>query len=254
MPLEPADLDIVDAPAQEEMNGHDGEKHHEDECCTCCILSGPRLDEDSILKHGRWCCYCCCCGVGGLKETHSPCHCLIKCCTWQHVCEMVEHENREGYVGCMETCCYCTPMLQLPPPEGTPHCKCCNTICCGIKRSEADKTKERGIEDDPMTRFESTVFDQRFCCFFQCCGCSCEPFFQTVYDAYWKCFCCRCSDQCLLPCEEKGTWACCLILINAGYCVSQCRYPMKFEQNPVCALFGKRFKHHTSSPPGAGLA
>lgn len=242
------ELEVVDAPAQEQMDSSAAAGENTDEeVAPCCILNGPRMDEDSILNHGQWCCYACCCGVGWLKETNSPCHCLTKCICLQHTCEMVEHESQEGVCGCMQTCCFCTPMFQVPPPESTPRCMCCGARWNAAPRSDKDKKKVATVDDDPYTRFENVAFEQCQPCFCLCAGCGCEPFFQTVYDAYFKCLCCRYTALVLPPCEPEGV-VCCRGLVNAGLCIAQCRYPCKFAGNPIIACCGQRCKQNTHSP------
>lgn len=244
------DVQVVDAPAQDRMETRpaddekNAEEESEEEVAACCILHGPRIDEETILKNGQWCCYCCCMGVGWLKDTHSPCHCLVKCICIQHVCEMVEHETREGLCGAMQTCCFCTPMFQLPPPEGVPRCMLCDTMFGKIKRTEASKQKDVQLEDDPVTKFEHVVFEHHQPCFCVCTGCGFQPFFQNFYDAYFKCCCCRYSAQVMPPCEPDGGISCCRLLINAGLCVSQCRLPFRYSGNPMLACCGMRFKKH----------
>lgn len=234
----------LDAPGQEGMDGEGKPAEYDDEGTNpCCILHGPRMDEETILKQGLWCCYCCCGGVGWLTETHSPCHCLCKSVCCQQTCEMTEHESREGICGSVQTCCYCTPIFQIPAPEGVPFCMCCSSIIGSIKRTEKSHKKEVTVEDDPLTLFEHVTYEQHQPCFCHWCGMGCQPFFQTVYDGYFKCLCCRYSAAVQPPCESEGLNLCRLV-VNAGLCVAQCRYPFKFQGNPICACGGYRCKKH----------
>lgn len=254
------ELNLQEAPAQNHMDSSlaanaDGDEG-EEPCCEC-PLSGPRLDERNIMSKGKWCCYCCCGGVGCIpwtktKEDDAPCHCSTKCICVEHVCEMVEHDNLEGVCGSVQTCCYCTPMLQLPPPEGLPRCMCCGVIYGGIKRTDATHNKEVTVEDDPIALFEHVVYNHNQPCFCGFCGCGFQPFFQECYDAYFKCSCCRYSTKTLAPCEAEEV-SICRLLLNAGLCIAQCRFPCKFAGSPVVACCGKPCKKHLNHAPGVGL-
>jgi len=250
---EPSTIDLGIAPAQETMDeeapADEETAPAEEETSPCCILHGPRMDEEHILKDGQWCCYVLCGGLGWLEETKSPCHFFTKCICIQHACEMVEHETREGVCGAMQTCCFCTPMFQCPPPEGTPRCICCGAMFGGLQRLEPVNKKEQKIEDDPYTLFEHVSHEHFQPCFCLCCGVGCQPFFQSVYDAYFKCLCCKYSVSVVPPCEEEGINLCNLV-VNAGTCLAQCRYPLKFTGNPLCACCGKRCKKHSLHMPG----
>jgi len=189
----------LDAPGQEGMDGEGKPAEYDDEGTNpCCILHGPRMDEETILKQGLW-------------------------------------------------CCYCTPIFQIPAPEGVPFCMCCSSIIGSIKRTEKSHKKEVTVEDDPLTLFEHVTYEQHQPCFCHWCGMGCQPFFQTVYDGYFKCLCCRYSAAVQPPCESEGLNLCRLV-VNAGLCVAQCRYPFKFQGNPICAIGGYRCKKHIHLP------
>lgn len=220
----------------------------------CCILNGPRIDEEEILKVSNWLCYlCCCCGVGTLKETNHPAYLVTKCICCQQSCEMKEFETREeGACGSVATCCFCTPIFQLPPPDGIPRCMVCSASFCGIKRTEHEAEKQQthagapqegtSTHSDPYTLYEHVVYEHTMPCYCYCAGLACQPFFQTVLDSYFKCMCCRYTASCVSPIEEDDGVVCCRHVLNAGLLVAHCRWPGYSTFNPVCACCGKRFK------------
>lgn len=223
----------------------------------CCLLTGPRIDEDEMLKVGQWLCYCLCCGVGYLKETNHPCHFLSTCLCCQQACEMQEVETREGVCGAIQTCCCCTPIYQLPPPEGIPRCMLCSAHFCGIKPTKRPpehtkppkKDEDRvSTHSDPYTLYEHVVYEHGMPCYCGCCGCGCQPVFLGCYEAYFKCCCCKYSPALVPPYEEETGLVLGRCLVNAGLCIAQCRYPIKFTGNPVCACCGKRCKQANFHP------
>jgi hypothetical protein len=240
----------------ESSKGDAPEDTDTDEMHPCCIQSGPRIDEEEVLKSSRWLCYCCCCcGVGTLNHTNHPAHLVTKCICCQQSCEMKEVETLEGACGSLQTCCFCTPLWQCPPPEGIPRCKICGAHYFGFKRrapeahvqeTVAGKARDASYpHDDPYTQFEKVVFEDIIPCYCYCCGCGLNPFFQTIYDAYFKCLCCRYTASCIPPCEEAGL-VCCRFVLNAGLCTAHCRCPAASTYNPMFACCGKRLKrvHH----------
>jgi len=249
------DLHLQEAPAQDHMHSSSAANADGDEdvqpCCQNCLLTGHLIDEPTIMSKGKWYCYCCCGGAGWVPETHSPFRCSTKCICVEHVCQMVPVGDPEGFCSVVQTCCYCTPMLELPPPEGLPRCMCCGVLFGGIKRTDVTHNKEVTVEDDPISLFEHLVYNSTQLCFCSFCGCGVQPFFQEFYDAYFKCFCCRYSTKTLAPCEAEEV-SFCRLLVNAGLCIGQCRFPCKLAGSPVVACCGKRCKQHMHHAPGGG--
>lgn len=235
-------------PAEEESESKPAAEDGEEK--PCCILHGPTVDEDSILK-SWWCCYCCCWGLGSLAQTNSPSRCMVKCICVQQVCEMVECETQEGLCGSMQTCCCVTPMIQWPAPEGLPWCMLCSTMIGGLRRSDASKQQQASVEghneEDAIMAFENAVFNHHQLCYCCCAGCAVKAFFDALYDAYFKCCCCRYSFQVVPPCEPEGL-ALFRVLANCGLNVAQCRFPLQLAGNPILALCGKRYRRNTLDP------
>lgn len=218
----------------------------------CCSCTGAHVDEEAVMSQAWWFCYCCCSGIGYLNA-HAPCRLDTKCCCFRQICEVVEMETREGLCSCIQDCCFCSSLMQLPSPDGIPWCILCGCYYCGIqhKHEENEKKKDptastsssdrHSVSSDPYTNFFHHIQEFLVPCFAVCIGCTCRPVFGNCYEGYCKCCCYRCSGRTTGPIDAGGC-TCCSYLLNCGDIFAQGRLPARFADNPIMAIAGKKCK------------
>merc|ERR1712087_181843 len=139
---------------------------------------------------------------------------------------------------CIQECCCCTTMAQLPCLDGIARCVCCGNDCCGVKGGFA-KVAQRGnsLQLEGMDHYDrvcSETFLPCFCC--ACCGLGfANPY--TMINIVYKLCCRHCVFTTQIPAQRDKLCGC---LCQWWWLVSQCRIPPPLPPNPVCALCGWR--------------
>mmetsp|Transcript_96271 Transcript_96271/g.170221 ORF Transcript_96271/g.170221 Transcript_96271/m.170221 type:complete len:321 (+) Transcript_96271:71-1033(+) len=233
------------APPQVKME----QKAEDTDEINCCICTGHRVDEATVLQQAWWCFYCCC---GGLAcyNAHAPCRLDTMCCGCLQTCEFVEIETREGVCSFIQSCCCCSQIMQIPPPEGIPIGICCNLHCCGARGNSKEKEAEidrHSVASDPYTLFDHHIFEMMVPCFLFCMGYTCRQSLGTCYEGYCKCGFFRCSGK-TIPLTDEGGCTCCSCLLNCGNFFTQGRLPCRFAGNPIIACAGWKCKRTAHIP------
>lgn len=216
------------------------------------VEEGPKIgtvasvmDEATTLDRVPWCFYCICCGCGCTKRP-SRLVSLMKCCIYHQKCISVQCvDPLDGCCGCVDSCCCCRCLFQLPPRGGTSRCVCCNTHCCGhfparggtdALPDEMVSRRSCGSDDgSKLTMYDSILYESFIPCYSLCCGIGVAS---MGCECFRKCGCCRCSHQLGSPCGD----GCCTCQNACMWIHCQMRLPPKFAHNPIIACCGCRLK------------
>jgi len=223
-----------------EADEESGKPKDEDEdlegCPDCCgVLLDHHMDELEVMQKTWWCCYCCCCAGCG-SGPREPIRFKYFCVLCDGFCQSADLlELKDGVCHCVWDCCGCHCLSQLPWREDTPRCAVCNRHFFGWhKKHDGDHSPEEAHSAHVFEHVTHELFNLLYLSF---CGCAvAEPTSQI--ETLCKCCCCRANCQQALPSEEE----CCACLCSLINLHLQCRMPPKAEENPLCAMCGKKIR------------
>lgn len=188
------------------------------------------MDEKAVLKEATWCLFCCCSGCG-IGRAATP-RLLLKCICCRHDAQAVQCAGPSGCLACLCSLTCCHFLCQAPCRNGTPRCMMCGEMYFGY---HTKRPPDAGADDINKLLLEG--FSPLYCC---CTGCSFTKE-KTSCRSVSKCACCNFLCESGSPFDNDGCLSTLLTCWNV-YC--QCRIPPKWEGNPICACFGKRWKSH----------
>lgn len=207
---------------------------------SCWPTFGEKFGQEEMMENLWWCTYCCCGGFGCTevpRQISLRCGCLL--CSMD--CE-TQPWDRPSICTCIQTCAWCSVLGQLPPRLGYPRCYFWGHDFCGVVGGYAaalsigcDSLQQFGIAH--YDKILDEQFKPAYCC---CCGFAVGTQVVNIINVITKCCCCRCQMHDSLPGLSEGALWC---RLQCWYCHSQCAAPPVFSSNPICALFGYRWRH-----------
>mmetsp|Transcript_11015 Transcript_11015/g.23168 ORF Transcript_11015/g.23168 Transcript_11015/m.23168 type:complete len:305 (+) Transcript_11015:55-969(+) len=212
---------------------------------------GHRMDEDEVLNHAWWCSYCCCAGCGCVS-LKAPLECLCNCgfCIQAWQCMQFSEPTK---CTCIGTTGCCTLLSQWPMAPGNSQCILVGEDLCGVVGGNVSAVHDNrsslssnGVEGGVgFETFDNALAEMFIPCWCGCCGFGAIADCISVCNIFSKCGCCmsRCSSS--IPDPEEGL-SC---LVQAWWCLFQCRLPPHLRSNPICSCCGRSWKtytHHAS--------